>query len=63
MKTKQLIALAALALASTSAMAGGYLTNTNQNAAFGRNLSQEAMIDVMATYANPAGVGFLATPA
>ena len=60
MKTKQLIALAALALASTSAMAGGYLTNTNQNAAFGRNLSQEAMIDVMATYANPAGVGFLA---
>ena len=59
MKTRQLFTLAALALASTTAMAGGYLTNTNQNAAFGRNLSQEAMIDIMATYANPAGVGFL----
>lgn len=59
MKTTRLVMAATLALASTSAMAGGYLTNTNQNAAFGRNLSQEAMIDVMATYANPAGVGFL----
>ena len=47
-------------MASVEAFAGGYLTNTNQNAAFGRNLSQEAMIDIMATYANPAGVGFLA---
>ena len=44
---------------SLHAFAGGYLTNTNQNAAFGRNLSQEAMIDVMATYANPACVAFL----
>ena len=59
MKTRKLILTAAITLASTTAMAGGYLTNTNQNAAFGRNLSQEAMIDVMATYANPAGVGFL----
>ena len=59
MKTTRFVMAATLALASTSAMAGGYLTNTNQNAAFGRNLSQEAMIDVMATYANPAGVGFL----
>ncbi len=50
--------MAALTL-SAHAFAGGYLTNTNQNAAFGRNLSQEAMIDIMATYANPAGVGFL----
>jgi len=59
MKTKQLLLIATLALASTNAFAGGYLTNTNQNAAFGRNLSQEAMIDIMATYANPAGIGFL----
>ena len=55
-----MIALAAMVMVSSTAMAGGYLTNTNQNAAFGRNLSQEAMIDIMATYANPAGVGFLA---
>ena len=60
MKKTKLFLLTALTMASTTAFAGGYLTNTNQNAAFGRNLSQEAMIDVMATYANPAGVGFLA---
>lgn len=60
MKTKKILLTTALMLASTGVFAGGYLTNTNQNAAFGRNLSQEAMIDVMATYANPAGVGFLA---
>ncbi len=51
---------AAMLLNNTNAYAGDYVTNTNQNAAFGRNLSQEAMIDVLATYANPAGVGFLA---
>ena len=46
-------------MTATSVMAGGYVTNTNQNAAFGRNLSQEAQIDVISTYANPAGVAFL----
>lgn len=46
-------------LFATNSFAGGYLTNTNQNAAFGRNLSQEAQIDITSTYANPAGVGFL----
>lgn len=56
---KTLLTLVAALPTATSALAGGYLTNTNQNAAFGRNLSQEAMIDIMATYANPAGVGFL----
>ncbi|MCR4995574.1 MAG: hypothetical protein K6A32_09435 [Bacteroidales bacterium] len=60
MNTKQLFLTAAFVATASQAMAGGYLTNTNQNAAFGRNLSQEAMIDVVATYANPAGVGFLA---
>lgn len=55
---KQLLFFA-LAAASLNAFAGGYVTNTNQNAAFGRNLSQEAMIDILATYANPAGVAFL----
>ena len=51
--------LAVALMASTGAMAGGFVTNTNHNAAFGRNLSQEAMIDVVGTYANPAGVAFL----
>ena len=58
MKKKLLMAACAW-MVSTVTFAGGYVTNTNQNAAFGRNLSQEAMIDVLATYANPAGVGFL----
>ena len=56
---KQVFIMLLAVTAPLSAWAGGYLTNTNQNAAFGRNLSQEAMIDVMATYANPAGVAFL----
>ena len=50
--------LAVALMASTGAMAGGFVTNTNHNAAFGRNLSQEAMIDVVGTYANPAGVAW-----
>lgn len=58
MKRTLLAAVSAL-LVATNSFAGGYLTNTNQNAAFGRNLSQEAQIDITSTYANPAGVGFL----
>ena len=57
---KSLLLAACALLLSAGAYAGGYQTNSNQNAAFGRNLSQEAMIDILATYANPAGVGFLA---
>ncbi|MBO4801212.1 MAG: outer membrane protein transport protein [Bacteroidaceae bacterium] len=56
---KQMYTTALAMMASLQAFAGGFLTNTNQNAAFGRNFSQEAMIDVLATYANPAGVAFL----
>ena len=58
MKRKLILATSALIIAANS-FAGGYLTNTNQNATFGRNLSQEAQIDITSTYANPAGVGFL----
>jgi len=42
------------------AMAGGLVTNTNQNAAFLRQLSQEAIIDITGLYMNPAGTAFLA---
>ncbi len=52
-----------LALATTATMpmmAGGLVTNTNQNAAFLRQLSQEAIIDITGLYMNPAGTAFLA---
>lgn len=44
---------------SASALAGGLLTNTNQNAAFLRNPAQEGAIGIDALYSNPAGVAFL----
>ena len=50
----------AAAMISTSALAGGLVTNTNQNASFLRQLSQEAIIDIDGMYANPAGTAFLA---
>lgn len=40
-------------------MAGGLLTNTNQNAAFLRNFAQEGTITLTSLYANPAGTAFL----
>ena len=46
-------------MATTSAYAGGLLTNTNQSAAYVRNPSRDAAIDVDAVYYNPAGVAFL----
>ncbi|MGM9804631.1 MAG: OmpP1/FadL family transporter [Muribaculaceae bacterium] len=46
-------------LSTLSAAAGGLLTNTNQNASFLRQLSQEAVIDITGAYMNPAGIAFL----
>lgn len=45
---------------SGMAYAGGLLTNTNQNAAFLRQFSQDAVIDITGLYLNPAGTAFLA---
>lgn len=45
---------------SSMAFAGGLLTNTNQNAAFLRQMSQDAIIDINGLYLNPAGTAFLA---
>ncbi len=56
---KTILNLMAFAAAS-SALAGGLLTNTNQNAAFNRNFAQEGKIDITSIYANPAGGAFLA---
>ena len=59
-KTKKIVAIALLALVSVSpAMAGGILTNTNQNVAFLRNPAREGAIGIDGVYSNPAGVAFL----
>ena len=39
--------------------AGGLVTNSNQNAAFLRQMSQDAIIDITGLYFNPAGTAFL----
>lgn len=57
--SKKTIFAAILAMASMPVMAGGLLTNTNQNAAFLRNFAQEGQITLTSLYANPAGNAFL----
>ena len=46
-------------MVSNSTFAGGILTNTNQNAAFLRNPSRDAVIAIDGVYSNPAGIAFL----
>ena len=58
MKKKFISALIAL-IPSIALFAGGLTTNTNQNAAYLRMMSQEAIIDITGLYMNPAGVAFL----
>ena len=53
------LAASALMLGSSSVVAGGYLTNTNQNAAFLRNVARNASMEIDAAYSNPAGLVFL----
>lgn len=57
---KRIFTSAALLSAASLAMAGGLNTNTNQNAAFLRQLSQESIIDITGLNMNPAGTAFLA---
>ena len=45
---------------SVSVLAGGLNTNSNQNASFERQMSQNGIIDIAGIYANPAGTAFLA---
>lgn len=56
---KKIVLSAFAACISAFAMAGGILTNTNQNAAFLRQMSQDAIIDINGLYFNPAGTAFL----
>ena len=62
MKRKILISALALIVSlptTLPVLAGGYLTNTNQNAAFVRMLARGASIDIDGVYSNPAGLSFL----
>lgn len=58
-RMKKICAGLALALTAAPAMAGGLLTNTNQNASFLRQMSQNGVIDITGLYVNPAGTAFL----
>jgi long-chain fatty acid transport protein len=55
---KVIIFISAIAF-SVSAFAGGYVTNTNQNARFLRNPARGASTEIDAIYSNPAGLSFM----
>ncbi|MDE5948871.1 MAG: transporter [Prevotella sp.] len=59
MKTLKFAAIAISLAAAETALAGGLLTNTNQNVAFLRNPARGAAIGIDGVYSNPAGVAFL----
>lgn len=56
---KKLMFAAAATLLTSSAFAGGHLTNTNQSISFLRNPARNAAIGIDGVYSNPAGVAFL----
>lgn len=56
---KKLFVAAIAATTAVSALAGGLLTNTNQNIAFLRNPARDGAIGIDGVYSNPAGVMFL----
>jgi len=58
-KLNAFVAGAMLAAATTTATAGGILTNTNQSIDFLRNPARDAAIGLDGVYSNPAGVAFL----
>lgn len=49
----------AMLIVSLPTIAGGLLTNTNQNATFLRNPARGAVIAIDGVYSNPAGIAFL----
>lgn len=56
---KILLAGAAALLFPAAVLAGDYLTNTNQHAAFLRMMARGASVDIDGVYSNPAGLAFL----
>ena len=59
MNKKTLCCGAVMLAATTTALAGGILTNTNQSIDFLRNPARDAAIGLDGVYSNPAGVVFL----
>jgi long-subunit fatty acid transport protein len=59
MKNFKVCLAAFLLTATTTANAGGILTNTNQSIDFLRNPARDAAIGLDGVYSNPAGVAFL----
>ena len=59
MNKLKLIFASVMLAATTSASAGGILTNTNQSVDFLRNPARDAAIGLDGVYSNPAGVAFL----
>lgn len=59
MAKKLLFCVALLSAVSGTALAGGILTNTNQNVAFLRNPARDGAIGIDGIYSNPAGVAFM----
>ncbi len=58
-KINVLLASVMLTAATTTATAGGILTNTNQSIDFLRNPARDAAIGLDGVYSNPAGVAFM----
>nr|MCR5660390.1 transporter [Bacteroidales bacterium] len=59
---KKIFAISLLSFVAASwqpALAGGILTNTNQNIVFNRMMARDAAIGIDGVYSNPAGVAFL----
>lgn len=56
---KKILLPLALVASIAPAVAGGYLTNTNQHIAFLRNPARNASTEIDALYSNPAGAAFL----
>ena len=56
---KRMLCGLAMCSAVTTAMAGGYLGNTNQSIGFLRNPARDASIGIDGVYYNPAGTAFL----
>ena len=56
---KKLLITTFLMCLSATVFAGGLNTNSNQNASFERQMSQNGIIDLAGMYANPAGTAFL----
>ncbi|MBQ7180973.1 MAG: hypothetical protein IJR87_06745 [Bacteroidaceae bacterium] len=59
MNRKIALVVALASLVPGTVCAGGLQTNTNQNASFLRQMSQDGIIDITGLYANPAGTAFL----